>query len=299
MRIKPNSKLWFSLLLLLSLALSACQDVIDVALQSEPPRLVVEGIIERKAGERDSAFQRIKLTKSIEFFAGVRPPLVRDAQVSVISSTGEETRFMFSERDSAFITNNLAVQENVGYKLRIRYNSDVYETAFDSARRGGTLDSVYARPRRTTPFDTTRGFTIAADFTDPADVTNFYFIKLFKNGRDALEIRPGNQFATIRADRFFNGETLRGLEPQANIVFQPGDTALVKVISIGESLFEYLRALFIQTQGGGGGTFNPPPAPVRSNVINLINSERFPLGYFGVGWTSQRTLIVPEMPEAR
>lgn len=299
MRIKPNSKLWFSLLLLLSLALSACQDVIDVALQSEPPRLVVEGIIERKAGERDSAFQRIKLTKSIEFFAGVRPPLVRDAQVSVISSTGEETRFMFSERDSAFITNNLAVQENVGYKLRIRYNGDVYETGFDSARRGGTLDSVYARPRRTTPFDTTRGFTIAADFTDPADVTNFYFIKLFKNGRDALEIRPGNQFATIRADRFFNGETLRGLEPQANIVFQPGDTALVKVISIGESLFEYLRALFIQTQGGGGGTFNPPPAPVRSNVINLTNSERFPLGYFGVGWTSQRTLIVPEMPEAR
>ncbi|PIO48789.1 MAG: hypothetical protein CMR00_02675 [[Chlorobium] sp. 445] len=288
------SRIWLSLSLLLSLALSACQDVIDVTLQSEPPRLVIEGIIERKAGEPDSAFQRIKLTKSIEFFAGVRPPLVRDAEVRVISSTGRETRFVFSERDSAFITNDLVVQENVGYKLQVRYNGDIYETGFDSARRGGTLDSIYARPRRSSPFDTTRGLTIAADFTDPANTKNFYFIKLFKNGRDALEIRPGNQFATIREDRFFNGETLRGLEPQANIVFQPGDTALVKVISIGESLYEYLRALFIQTQGGGGGIFNPPPAPIRSNILNLTDRDRFPLGYFGVGWTSQRKLIVRE-----
>jgi|GEM_PF-660207 hypothetical protein len=280
------------LALLCALLCAACQDVIDVTLQNDQPRLVVEGIIERKAGERDSAFQRIKLTRSIGFFDGVRPPLVRDAEVRIISSDGRQWRLNFSERDSAFVTNNLVVEEKVGYKLQVQYNGDIYETGFDSARRGGTLDSVYARPRRASPFDTTRGLTIAADFTDPADVTNFYFIKLFKNGRDALEIRPGNQFATVRADKFFNGETLRGLEPQSNIVFQPGDTALVKVISIGESLYEYLRALFIQTQGGGGGTFNPPPAPIRSNVRNISNPDRFPLGYFGVGWTSQRTLIV-------
>ena len=293
---KLTLKIQLLCVLAFTLGLSACQDVITVAVPSESPRLVIEGIIERKAGERDSAFQRIKLTQSISFFAGARPPLVRDADVTVLSSDGQETRFAFSERDSAFVTTNLSVREGVGYRVRIRYEGDIYETAFDSARRGGTIDSIYARQRRTNAFDTTRGLTIAVDFTDPRETRNFYFINLFRNGRNALEIEPGNQFATIRSDEFFNGQTLRGLEPEDDIIFQPGDTALVKVISIGESLFEYLRALFIQTGQGGGGTFNPPPAPVRSNVINTTRRDRFPLGYFGVGSTSQRTLIVPRQP---
>lgn len=279
-----------------TLWLTACQDPIQLDLPTEAPRLVVEGIIERKIGAPDSAFQRIKLTKSVGFLSGIRPPLVRDAQVSVIRSDGVETPFIFSERDSAYITNSLVVQENFGYRLRILYAGDVYETGLDSARRGGRLDSIYQKPRRTSPFGATRGLTVAVDFTDPADVRNFYFIQLFKNGRNALEIAPGNQFTSIRSDEFFNGETLRGLEPPGNILFQPGDTALVKVISISESLYEYLRALFIQTQGGGGGTFNPPPAPVRSNVLNRTNPERYPLGYFGVGWTAQRTLIIRPQP---
>ncbi|MCS7013323.1 MAG: DUF4249 domain-containing protein [Chloroherpetonaceae bacterium] len=276
---------------------ASCQDPIQLDLPTEAPRLVVEGIIERKVGEPDSAFQRIKLTKSIAFLAGVRPPLVRNAQVSVIRSDGVETPFVFSERDSAYITTSLVVQENFGYRLRILYDGEVYETGLDSARRGGKIDSIYQKPRRNNVFAPTRGLTVAVDFTDPAEVRNFYFIKLFKNGRDTQEITPGNQFSSIRSDEFFNGQTLRGLEPPGNILFQPGDTALVKVISIGESLFEYLRALFIQTQGGGGGTFNPPPAPIRSNVLNRTNPERYPLGYFGVGWTSQRKLIIRPQPQ--
>jgi hypothetical protein len=282
--------------IILTLALAACQDPINVNVPSESSRLVIEGIVERKAGERDSAFQRIKLTESISFFAGARPPLVRNAEVFVISSDGRETRFTFSERDSAYITNSLAIRDGISYRLRVTYRGDVYETGGETARRGGRIDSIFQKQKRTNAFDTTKGIVVAVDFTDPADITNFYFIKLFKNGRDALEIEPGNQFATIRADEFFNGQTLRGIEPEDDIIFQPNDTALVKIISLNESLFEYLRALFIQTGGGGGGPFNPPPAPVRSNVTNITNSARFPLGYFGVGSTSQRTLIIQRQP---
>lgn len=280
------------LLLMISIAsilITSCQDPIVVQLNDDIPRMVVEGTLERKLGLADSAYQRIRLSLSQQYYNQARPQMLTDAQVVVSSADGRQTAtFTYNSRDSVYETRNLSIRAGMGYTTRITWRGDVYEST-EELVPGGTIDSIYTRVQTETLFQP-GGIIVLIDYSDPAQFRNHYQLNLFRNGRNAITSDNGNQFTLLRNDEFFNGLKLRALPMNDEVVFVPGDTARAEVLSMTKPRYDFYFTAYSLNRPGGFA--NPPPAGLPSNVRNTTNADRFPLGYMGVGDVSRRTLII-------
>ncbi len=273
----------------ISLFLTSCQDPIVVDLNNDIPRMVVEGTLERKQGLSDSAYQKIALRFSQQFYDQSRARMLTDAQIVVTSADGRQTATLtYNSRDSVYETRNLVIRAGVAYTTRISWQGDVYETT-DELVPGGRIDSIYTRIQAETLFQP-GGIIILVDYTDPGQFANHYQLRLLKNGRNTTLSDPGNEFTLLRNDEFFNGLRLRALPVNDEVVFAIGDTATAEVVSITKPMYDfYFTAFSLNRQGG---LFNPPPSGLPSNIRNTTNADRFPLGYLGVADVARRSIVV-------
>ncbi|MBL8005284.1 MAG: DUF4249 family protein [Candidatus Kapabacteria bacterium] len=273
---------------LLSIFVVSCQDPIVVDLNQDLNRIVFDGNLQYKPNLPDSAFQKIKITFNIDFYSADRPTLVPDATVIVRSTDGlQEETLTFSVTDSGYVTNRLSLRPNVGYTTTIIWRGDTY-TVTDSVIIGGNIDTLYQQEQKETVFNK-GGIVSVIDYTDPAETKNFYQLVLFKNGVNTLSAQPANQFRLLQNDDFFNGATLRGLIVNNDVVFEPGDTSRVEVQSLSQRMYDYYFTAFVVNRPGGN---NPPPAPLRSNVVNVTNPSKPPLGYLGIVHTTRREIVI-------
>lgn len=278
----------FVIIAFLSLILVSCQEPIVVDLEQDLNRIVFDGSLEYKPNLPDSAFQKIKITFNLDFYSTSRPSPVIDATLIVRSTDGlQEATFTYSPTDTAYITNQLALRPNVGYTTTIVWGGDTYSVT-DSIIIGGSIDTLYQQEQKETIFNK-GGIVSVIDYTDPAQTRNYYQLVLFKNGINTLKSQPANQFRLLQNDDFFNGATLRGLIVNNDVVFEPGDTSRVEVQSLSQRMYEYYFTAFVVNRPGGN---NPPPAPLRSNVVNVTNPSKPPLGYLGIVHTTRREIVI-------
>lgn len=273
---------------LASLLVISCQEPIVVDLDQDLDRIVFDGNLQYKPNLPDSATQKIKITFNLDFYSTLRPTPVTDATITVRSTDGlQEATFTYSAADTAYVTNQLPLRSNVGYTTTILWRGDTY-TVTDSVIVGGSLDTLYQQEQKETVFNK-GGIVSVIDYTDPAERKNFYQLVLLKNGVNTLSAQPANQFRLLQNDDFFNGATLRGLIVNNDIVFEPGDTSRVEVQSLSEKMYDYYFTAFVVNRPGGN---NPPPAPLRSNVVNVTNPSKPPLGYLGIVHTTRREIVI-------
>jgi hypothetical protein len=273
--------------LVILLVLMGCQDVIDVPLNTLPSRLVIEAFLQARQGSANPTSQKFKLTRSAGFYENQAAPPVTDADVQVISNQ-DTTRFVYAAADSTYNA-ALLVQSGRAYTLRIVYQGEVY-SATETARNIVRLDSLFFAFQPATAFGD-EGIVALINFNDPAGEANFYWFRQFRNGRSMFRVDPGNAFRAIQRDQFFNGQPIRNLIPADNeALFDSRDTATVQLCSISESHYEYLFQVY---QSSPPSDFDPPPAAIRSNMINRTTPTNAPFGYFGVMGVSERTSIVP------
>lgn len=278
----------FVIISFLSLFLVSCQEPIVEDLEQDLNRIVFDGSLEYKPNLPDSAFQKIKMTFNIDFYSTERPAQLTDASVIVRSSDGlQEETFVYSPADSAYITNQLPLRPNVGYTTTIVWGGDTYVVS-DSIIIGGSIDTLYQLEQKETIFNK-GGIVSVIDYTDPAETRNYYQLVLLKNGKNTLLSQPANQFRLLQNDDFFNGSTLRGLIVNNDVVFEPGDTSRVEVQSLSQRMYEYYFTAYVINRPGGN---NPPPAPLRSNVVNVTNPSKPPLGYLGIVHTTRREIVI-------
>jgi hypothetical protein len=271
------------------LSISACEKVIDVDLNDQPPRLVIEGNIEAKPDSPDSSVQKIFLRLSANFFLNARTPVVNTASVKVLSD-GLEVPFAYNPQDSSYTATNFVARVGTTYTLQIDFNGERYE-ATETVPPFVAIDSLYFAFQEETTF-ADAGIIALIDFQDLGGVENYYWFRNFRNGVSTFKVDPGNQFRALLRDQFFDGQKLTSLPPADNeAIYETGDTATVKLSSISKRQYEFLLALYISSPPGA---FDPPPAPIRSNVRNLTNPSNAPLGFFGAIAASEQTRIVPE-----
>jgi hypothetical protein len=103
----------------------------------------------------------------------------------------------------------------------------------------------------------------------------------------------GNNRTLILSDAFFDGQKSTRVNPNEEVRIEIGDTVAVQQMGITKGYFDYLYSLFTQTGNQGLSVVgNPPPAPIRSNIINLNNPTRYPLGYFYTSDVSEKSVII-------
>ncbi len=278
----------FLSLLFTIIVLTSCQEVVTIDLEEGPKRLVVEGRLEKIKG-RDSGYQWIRLSSTAPYFSNTETPRVPDAVVYVRDENGDTYEFNHSEtHPGLYETWSLEPQLNQRYTLVIEHDGYVYE-ASERVLPVAPIDSIYQYYVEESLFDE-EGIRVRIDFTDPASVENYYLWEQLRDGESMIEPNPGTKWSLIASDEFYDGQTVFGRQPNDELIYETGQTALIRQIALSRQAYDYYFLMLDQVSSGG--PFSTPPVTIRGNIENITNPEQYPLGYFIAGEVDEAELEI-------
>lgn len=251
------------LALLISVALSACTEQIELDLNTdENVRLVVDAMI-----TTESKAHLVDLTLTTDFFQEGIPDRAEDAVVSI--SDGTTTEILTEDEPGKYYTSDgFAGEVNKSYTLKIDYDGETY-TGTSILPPVATLDSinVVSFEPEEDPFEEEEGpldnNSVIAYFQEPAELGDFYIFKMLINGEYYTK---GIQDWFFTDDTAVNGSYIADAE-FFRFPAEPGDTITFEQFSITEEVFDNLNAVLLETIFRGG-LFDGAPANVPSNIDN-------------------------------
>ncbi|MGA9590552.1 MAG: DUF4249 domain-containing protein [Salegentibacter sp.] len=255
------------ILLIISLLLISCEEVVKVDLEQSEPRLVVEASINWEKGTTGNN-QKIRLTTTVPFYAEETEP-VTNAAVKITSEDGREFPFVH-ESGGYYVTNDFRPQVGTTYKLTILYNDEVYTA---SETMVPVVDIDHIEQSKTGGFGG-EDYEIKAFYEDPAGESNYYLF-IFRTDKSTLEVYK---------DEFTDGNEIFGYFSNEDL--EAGDEVIIEMAGISKAYYQYLFVLRTQIGNSGGGPFETQPATVKGNIVNETNKENFAFGYFRL---SQKT----------
>jgi len=295
---------------------SSCVDPLDFNIDNEVNILIVEGAITTQPGSH-----WIRLTRSAKYgniFEGFVQPVIK-AEVKIRDSDGisfslTEEIFSFfdplSNRTLSFntgvyrTTNTFAAVVNKSYTLLITTPNGTEYTSLPEkiivATEIGGLQAEFSNvPLLDDEFIT--GFNIYATFQDPPEERNFFMWKNYGEylpefyGED-LPRRPLDISIQLVSDNFSNGNLITD-----QVAFIKEDCVrlnsefLVRIEqhSLTREAFQFFQLLQEQTSIDGD-IFDPPPATLRGNMINLTNPDEPVIGYFRASDVSLDSIYIIE-----
>lgn len=279
---------------LLVATFGGCEEVITIDLEEGPERLVIEGRIE-KIKEKQSSYQEIFLSTTDAFFSDSSTPKVSGALVTVSDDLGNTTTFAESEANPGlYVTDELQAVIGRTYTLTIQFAGDTYE-AHATLLAVAAIDSIYQRfvedPRPGNEGED--GLRVFIDYTDISGVENFYLWEQFADGVSQMDdAGDDNQRHLISKDQFYDGQKIVARNPYEHVAVEPGQDVLLRQISLSAFAYDYYFLLFEQISGRA--IFDTPPAAIKGNIENVMDPERYPLGYFGASEVSQAEILIEE-----
>ena len=287
-------KKWLYILLPMFALWAACEDVIEVETPSEPPRLVVEGLI-RVDTTQEFMPVVIRLTETSNFFGDPQP--VSDVESILIIAQRLENGLpietgssYLSEQppgsgiykpDPTFDTDQRipvsAVQYDILYTLVIQRSDGRRYAAQTKYVPAVPIDNLAQGTK--TLFEDNETEVIVT-YTDMPDVDNYY----------VFDFGFGNYLPT--EDTFYKGQTF-SFSYFYDEAFDNGSQVEVAILGADQTFYNYM-GLLVQQTDGQQGPFQPPVATVRGNVFDVTGLDNdqlfdntgqpgeFPLGYFAI-----------------
>ncbi|WP_242203683.1 DUF4249 domain-containing protein [Aestuariivivens insulae] len=250
---------------LLSLSLLACEDVIDVDLQTGEPKLVIDAALNWVKGTNGN-FQMIKLSLTAPFFDDEIPPAT-GATVSVTDNFNNTFNFIEQEQNGIYLNDSFIPEINRVYNLTVVYNNETY-TASEQLMPVASIEFVEQNDNGGFSGNETE---IQAYYTDPEGVDNYYLFEFINTSTNLASLE-------VYDDEFTDGNQIFAFHSDENL--EPNDKLEIRNYGISKRFYEYMNILLQQTDEESGDPFEVQPATVRGNCINITNPERYPLGYF-------------------
>jgi len=251
--------------IIISLALSACTEPIDLELNKEENvRLVVDALI-----TTESKAHLVDLSLTSDYFKEGTADRARDAIVTISDGNTTETLSEL-EPGKYYTSESYAGEVNKTYTLTIDYNEEIYSST-SILPSVATLDSIqveYFEPiiipgeeeEETGPAD---NYMVFPYFQEPSTPGDYYIFKMLINGE---------YFTGSIEDWFFtddvavNGSYIGDAE-FFRFYAEPGDTITFEQFSMTEEVYDNLQAVLLETVFRGG-LFDGAPANVPSNISN-------------------------------
>ncbi len=265
--------LFLSLLFLFS----ACEEVIDLDLQTQDPKLVIDAAIQWQKGT-SGAVQTIKLSTTTSFFSNDFPT-VSGATVQLINS--QNAVFEFLETNPGdYVCNNFVPEINENYLLRVVYQNETYEAEQRLLPTPNILPEVEQ--------DNEAGvlgedIALKFFFQDFVNEENFYKFRF------DVEFKATPNLGTVE-DRFVANNLL--FVNLFSTDQKSGQLVKLTLTQIDRNYFNYLRILLNVAGSNSGSPFQAPPGTVRGNIVNKTNQKNFPLGYFYAAETDVKEYVV-------
>jgi hypothetical protein len=264
----------FSLVLLLFI--SSCTKIIEVPLETAPPKLVIEATIVWNKGTTGSN-QIIKLSTSTDFYS-TQIPVVSNAMIEVSNSAGVVFPFIEMPNSGEYVCTNFVPVINEVYTLKIQTGGNTY-IATETLQSVTPITSVV---QETIPGFSGNTIRVKANYNDPI-AENFY---LFSYQYDQI-LKPDFY---ANDDKFYNGNPFFSISFNEDL--KAGDILHITHFGISKTYYEYLNILLTIAGNTGGAPFQAPPVSVRGNVINTTNPENFPFGYFSLSESDTKSYTV-------
>jgi hypothetical protein len=286
------------LILLAALALTSCEDVVQVKLDEGSKLYVIDAFVNDLRQE-----QKIRVVTNDSYFSNREAPPITNAVVKLKDLTaGKE--FQFNYTTNGYYTYPIVAGDTIGklnhqYELNVTIDGVTY-TSLGTEKRTARIDSIHAEyndgnsggfgPARN-PF-----YLCELHAKDPSGAnTDYYWIKTFRN--DTLFSGPGDLNISIDGTNgpitdspidstdFTPPITFLGFKP-----YQKGNTCRVEIHSISrETLYFFVQA---SNQINNGGLFATTPENVKTNIVTPSGTKTKAIGWFNVAKVETKTIVI-------
>ena len=265
------------------IAFVSCEDVIDVELPAEEPRLAVDAVI-RLDTSKTLSTATIKIKLSSSFFEENQIVDINEVKIQNLDyqpqNTFESNEMIFVETESGIFEaeKNTSFFTKGELRLSINYNNEVY---YASTRfvPSVPIDNLEQGDQTLFSGDETE---VIVSFTDNGETNDFYVLDF-----------DFNEYL-VTEDEFYQGQQF------VFSYFYDSDLGLVadsyvhiSILGADEAFYNYMSQVIVQS-GGDQGPFQTPAATVRGNIFNITGidsiedfdkaerKDNFALGYFAV-----------------
>ncbi|MGB0186652.1 MAG: hypothetical protein ACPF88_06915 [Flavobacteriaceae bacterium] len=257
---------------LIGLMTFTCEDVIELDLNTAPPRLAIDARLKMNPNEQMIQVINLSLTGG---FYDENTTVVTTATVELLDITNSTTyTFVHDANTPGHYTLDFTPSLETDYKLIIHYDNEVYESSVEQLMPTVPIDSLVQGNETLFQGDEKE---VLVTITDDGTREDFYIFdfgfNLFLATKD--EFYQGNAFTFS----YFYDE------------LEAGDTAEISVYGADERYFNFMTAIIEQTEEGGD-PFKTTPSTVRGNMYNTTTPNRYPMGYFSIGETYSASLLL-------
>ncbi len=261
---------------------SACEDVVQIKLDQGSKILVVDAFINDLRSS-----QKVRLTYTGDYFSGENPPPVKGATV-VLKDMTNNSSFNFSDAGNGDYTFNLATTDTIGYvghtyQLNVSYQGVTYSSV-TNLKRTTVIDSISVKYHAASTFEK-EGYTCSFwAFDVPGPITDYYWIKSFRNG---VLFNKGADLNLAADAAYSNGADgypfippiAEGITPRGER-FKLNDICRVEIHSISLDTYNFL--LQVQTQTTNSGLFATTPENIRTNITTPDGASLKGIGWFNM-----------------
>lgn len=270
-------KIYLLSAVVLSLFLHSCEEVVDVNLPQEKPRLVISGSINWYKGTAGFD-QKIKLTTTTDYYSSTFP-VVSGATIYVKNSINTVFDFIEIPSTGEYICTNFIPQLNETYTLTVISNGQTY-TATETMKSLAAIEEIIQNDEGGI---TGNNIEIRTYYSDPDFEDNFYLYK-YKYSNHA---KPDYY---VDEDKFFQGNRFFSVSDNEDL--QTGDQVEITHYGISRGYYNYMNVLLSIAGTNNSGPFQSPPATVRGNIINTTNFDNYALGYFRLSEADVRNYTI-------
>ncbi|GIQ58020.1 DUF4249 domain-containing protein [Flavobacterium collinsii] len=261
------------ILVLISIFFTGCEEVVDVNLDTAPPKLVIEAAINWQK-QTTGKQQTIKLTTTTGYFQNVIPTV---SGATIFIKNSKNIQFNFSEvpKTGRYVCSNFIPVIDETYTLTVISGGITY-TATETMKAVAPITRIEQNNQG--------GFTgkdieTRAYFNDPADADNFYLFKYVYSNKITSKYY-------VTEDKFFQGNEYFSTSDDDDLKI--GDEIEMTHYGISKQYYNYMSILVSIAGNNSGGPFQSPPATVRGNIINTVDKANYPLGYFSLSETDYK-----------
>ena len=286
------------LLILFVIFFTSCEKVIVVKLDEGATQLAIDAFLNNKQGA-----QKIRLTKTSGYFNNAPSPAATGASVKITDNEGRVYNFTDVNNNGDYVwtpfPGDTLVRYFNSYTLSVTYSGEEFQGS-SIAYPSPFIDSVsYTTKQESGSGGSTtgeQGYFASFYAYDISGITNFYWIKTYKNG--LFYSNPGNMnlsqdgaFAGGGSDGFLFIRPIREAITPRDKPLVIGDSINVDIYAVTPETFFYLNEVLQQTTNGG--LFATPPANVSCNIKNVNpNSITKVVGWFNIGALSSNGIKV-------
>jgi hypothetical protein len=266
------------------IALSSCEDVIQVKLDEGVPIITIDAFLNDMRLQ-----QKVRLTYTDGYFSQKPNNPIIGATVHV-KDLSSNLDYVFTDNNDGNYVYDLLATDTLGrvgheYELTVTHQGKIY-TSSSKMKRTARVDSLLVEFNEGGGLGNAKpGYKFSfLGFDIPGDTLDYYWIKSYRNGvffNKGIDINIAvNAAYGAGADGFpFIPPIAEAITPFGE-VFKKNDVCRVEIHSIDLTTYNFLLQVYTQTTNSG--LFATSPENVKTNIKSVTDTKTKVVGWFSM-----------------